>query len=67
MSPGYTLTKMWDGFDAKMKDECIEDTPVKRFIKPEEVAKAVRAIIENDAITAQDVVVDGGLGIRLIQ
>lgn len=66
ISPGYTLTQMWDSFDEKLRNECIEDTPIKRFIKPDEIAQAVRTVIENDAVTAQDIIIDGGLGTRLI-
>lgn len=67
ISPGYTETKMWDGFDEKIKGECVDDTPIKRFIDPAEIAQAVESVIENKAITGQDIIVDGGLGIRLIQ
>jgi 3-oxoacyl-[acyl-carrier protein] reductase len=67
ISPGYTKTKMWDGFDETVKSECIEDTPIKRFVKPEEIAKSVLAIINNDALTAQDIIVDCGLGVRFIK
>ncbi len=67
ISPGYTDTKIWDGFDEQMKEECKQEVPQKRFIHPEEIAKTVRDVIENDAMTAQDILVDGGLGVKFIK
>ncbi|MDD3647722.1 MAG: SDR family NAD(P)-dependent oxidoreductase [Candidatus Dojkabacteria bacterium] len=66
ISPGYTLTKMWDAFSEKEKKECVNRTPIKRFVKPEEVTRAVVDVIENEVITCQDIVVDGGLGIKRV-
>ncbi|MBU0976699.1 MAG: SDR family oxidoreductase [Patescibacteria group bacterium] len=66
ISPGYTLTKLWDRFSQKEKNECVNQTPIKRFITPEEIACAVRSVIENDAVTCQDIVIDGGLGIKRV-
>ena len=40
--------------------ELAEETPLERLGKPEEVAKAVRALAENRFITGQVLGVDGG-------
>lgn len=43
-------------------NELAEETPLDRLGKPEEVAKAVRALAENGFITGQVLGVDGGFG-----
>ncbi|TMB75862.1 MAG: SDR family oxidoreductase, partial [Chloroflexi bacterium] len=35
-------------------------TPVKRIATPDDVAQAVLALLENDLINGQDLVIDGG-------
>jgi 3-oxoacyl-[acyl-carrier protein] reductase len=67
ISPGYTLTKMWNPFSEKEKQEAVEGVPLKRFIKPEEIAHTVIAVLENDAITGQNIIVDAGLVLREIK
>jgi 3-oxoacyl-[acyl-carrier protein] reductase len=62
--PGYTMTSMWDGFSDEGKKECKEAMAIKRFIQPEEIAHSVVYLLENEAVTGQRLVVDGGLGIK---
>lgn len=67
ISPGYVLTPMWDSFTEADKKEAVDAVPLKRFIKPEEVAQAVIAVAQNDAITGQNFVVDAGLVLKEIK
>ena len=64
ISPGYTLTPMWKFSSEKEKREYEEKIPLKRFITPKEVAQAVIAVAENDAITGTNIVVDAGLTLK---
>jgi len=41
--------------------------PLKRFITPNEIAHAVIAVAENDAITGTNIVVDAGLTLKEIK
>jgi len=64
--PGYVLTPLW----GEMSDEAIKsnsaDQLINRFIKPEEIADMAVAIIKNDAMTGEVVVVDGGLSLKTV-
>jgi len=65
ISPGYTLTPMWNL--SSEKEEYQERVPLKRFITPNEIAHAVIAVAENDAITGTNIVVDAGLTLKEIK
>lgn len=64
--PGYVLTPLW----GKMTEEYIKSNSseqlIDRFIKPEEIADIAIAIIKNDAMTGEVVVVDGGLSLKTV-
>jgi len=64
VSPGNTITPGWDGADEEFMRRRAENSCLKRFIKPEEIAQAVLALIENPWINGQVVVVDGGVVAR---
>lgn len=65
VAPGYIETAMTDGFDEKFRKKCIENIPMKRFGKAEEVAElcAFLASDRSEYITGQTFVIDGGLSI----
>lgn len=67
ISPGYTLTPMWNLSNEKEKKEYEQKVPLKRFITPGEIAHAVIAVAENDAITGTNIVVDAGLTLKEIR
>ncbi|OGM28326.1 hypothetical protein A2962_00585 [Candidatus Woesebacteria bacterium RIFCSPLOWO2_01_FULL_39_61] len=67
ISPGHTLTPMWNLSSEKEKKEYEERVPLKRFITPQEIAHAVIAVAENDAITGTNIVVDAGLSLKEIR
>jgi NAD(P)-dependent dehydrogenase (short-subunit alcohol dehydrogenase family) len=68
VSPGLVSTR-W--LRQRMGDEAVdsqetsfaETTPLRAIAAPDHIAQAVMAFIENDLITGQDVVVDGGRNI----
>lgn len=61
IAPGYTETPL---LRASLSQDFIEtvvsNTPIGRLVKPEEIAEAVVSLIQNDGITGQTIVVDGG-------
>jgi NAD(P)-dependent dehydrogenase (short-subunit alcohol dehydrogenase family) len=62
VAPGYTLPApgQSDADFARLKD----DVPLGRGPTPEDIAHAVRFLIENDAVTGQTIYVDGGRRFR---
>ena len=65
VSPGLVSTRWFRsrfGDDAAVAQEesFARATPLQRIASPEDVARAVVALLENDLITGQDLVVDGG-------
>lgn len=63
IAPGYTWTPAWEGTPEAEKKNCENETVIKRFIRPEEIAHMTMSLLENDAITGQTIVVDGGLSL----
>lgn len=66
IAPGYVDTPMWKVTTEKQKKELGKDQLIERFIKPEEIAEMAVAIIKNDAMTGEVVVVDGGLSLKTV-
>lgn len=62
VAPGLVDTDMLAGLDAEMKKEMIRAIPMRRAIKPAEVAAAIAFLLgdESSAITGQVISVDGG-------
>ena len=63
IAPGFIETKMTDSLPEKAIAAIVDATALGRTGKPEEVAHAVVFLAENDYITGQTLVVDGGLHI----
>lgn len=67
VSPGLVSTRWLRQFDAKAADAQEESlaatTPIGAIATADHVAQAVMALVENDMLTGQDVVVDGGRNI----
>lgn len=61
VAPGYTMTPNWDGTSEEDLKYCRNQTRIKRFTKPEEIASMVMELLKNDAITGEIIRVDGGL------
>jgi 3-oxoacyl-[acyl-carrier protein] reductase len=67
VSPGLVSTRWHRQFDAEAADSeatwITETTPLSAVATADHVAQAVMAFVENDMLTGQDVVVDGGKNI----
>lgn len=66
IAPGYVDTRLWDEFTKDEKEEAKNDLLIERLIKPEEIADMAVAVIKNDAMTGEVVVVDGGLSLKTV-
>jgi len=65
VSPGLVSSRWFrqrfgDDATAELESSTAERTPLQAVATPDHVAQAVMAFVENDLITGQDVVVDGG-------
>ena len=68
VSPGLVSTRWFssrfgDEAAAAQEETFAKQTPVQKIATPDDVARAVIAMLENDLITGQDLVVDGGKNI----
>ena len=68
VSPGLVSTRWFRqrfGDDAAVAQEeaFVNATPLRRIAGPDDVAQAIVALLENDVVTGQDLVVDGGKNI----
>lgn len=61
LSPGFTRTELVAAMPEKAIERITSAIPAKRLAEPEEMASAVRFIIENDYLNGRDIAVDGGL------
>ena len=68
VSPGLVSTRWFssqfgDVAAAAQEETFAKQTPVQKVATPDDVARAVMAMLENDLVTGQDLVVDGGKNI----
>jgi len=64
IAPGYTWTPAWEEISKKDEEQCKNETIIKRYIEPEEIAEVVLMLGRSDAMTGAIVVVDGGLTLK---
>ena len=68
VSPGLVSTRWFsrsfgDEAAAAQEETFAKTTPLHRIATPDDVARAVVSLLENDVITGQDLVIDGGKNI----
>jgi 3-oxoacyl-[acyl-carrier protein] reductase len=68
VSPGLVSTRWFrqrfgDDAAAAQEESFVNMTPLRRIAGPDDVAQAIVALLENDVVTGQDLVVDGGKNI----
>ena len=63
VAPGYIATSLTESLPDSVKEKFIDIIPMKRFGKPEEVAKVIRFLLSDDAayITGQVISINGGM------
>jgi 3-oxoacyl-[acyl-carrier protein] reductase len=63
VAPGFIETPMTEGLPEQVKKRYLENIPLRRFGKPEEVAEVIAFLVSDKAsyISGQVIVVDGGL------
>ncbi len=61
IAPGFIQTDMTDVLSDNVKEKVLENIPLKRFGKPEEVAELAVFLAKNKYITGQVVNIDGGM------
>lgn len=59
VAPGFTLTPNYD-LDSPMVKSFIDSTLIKRWIQPEEIADAFLYLATAEAITGENLIIDGG-------
>jgi 3-oxoacyl-[acyl-carrier protein] reductase len=64
IAPGYVETRLTDVISDEMRALMLQNTPLGRLGRPQDVAGAVRFLCSDDAayITGEVLLVDGGLG-----
>lgn len=65
ISPGFVITPNYDKTPQNVKEKFIEDTLIKRWIQPQEIADAFLYLATADAITGENLVVDGGFTLKV--
>lgn len=64
IAPGMVATAMTEKLSDKVKDQMIAGIPLKRPAQPEEIAQTAIFLAENEYITGQTLVVDGGMTLQ---
>ena len=61
IAPGFSDTRMVASIPPKVKDRIVLAIPLRRFARPEEIARAALFILQDDYYTGWILEVDGGL------
>lgn len=66
IAPGYVRTPLWGNKSDEEFQDAGKEQLIERMIKPEEIADMTVAVIKNDAMTGEVVVVDGGISLKTV-
>lgn len=58
--PGFVYTENYDNFADELKKVWIENTAIKRFVRPEEIAEVYLMLATTEIVTGTIVAADGG-------
>ncbi len=61
--PGFVYTQNYDKFDADLKENWINNTPIGRFITPNEIADVYVFLATTEILTGSIIVADGGISL----
>ncbi len=61
IAPGFSETRMVAAIPPKVKDRIVSTIPLRRFARPEEIARAALLISQNDCYDGRILEIDGGL------
>jgi 3-oxoacyl-[acyl-carrier protein] reductase len=61
IAPGFSDTRMVATIPPKVKDKIVSTIPLRRFARPEEIARAALFILHNDYYEGRILEIDGGL------
>lgn len=64
VAPGFVVTPNYDSVPDDVKDGFIEGTLIKRWIYPEEIAEAFLYLATAEAVTGENLVVDGAFTLK---
>jgi 3-oxoacyl-[acyl-carrier protein] reductase/dehydrogenase/reductase SDR family protein 4 len=67
ISPGVIRTPFHDALSPEQARNNIENRiPLHKEGKPEDVAELITSVVENDFITGENMVIDGGMTMRIV-
>lgn len=66
IAPGYVKTPLWGNKTEEEFNESGKEQLIERMINPKEIAEMVVAVVKNDAMTGEIVVVDGGISLKTV-
>ncbi len=65
VAPGFVITPNYDKTPQEVKDQFIDGTLIKRWIQPQEIAGAFLYLATAEAVTGENLVVDGGFTLKV--
>ena len=65
VAPGFVYTPNYDTMTEQLRQQFIDNTPIKRFIDTKEIAEVYLNLAETSVITGEVIVVDGGFNLKL--
>jgi len=61
IAPGYVGTPMGKGMKQDALNEILKDVHIGRLIEPEEIARAIATVVENEAVDGTCLEITGGV------
>ena len=67
VSPGIVRTDFHAGMTQEQEKNSLDNRiPLHRFGSPEQIAEVIALLVENDFITGENYVIDGGMTMRIV-